>query len=99
MATATVDSQIKNLEARVTELQNQRSKLEEELRPHRDRDYREKERVATDKRNAERDAQLAADLSRIETLVVNSVKDPELRPHAFQFALYVSLGPWSMFGR
>ncbi|HEV3059611.1 MAG TPA: hypothetical protein VGY48_15280 [Vicinamibacterales bacterium] len=84
------EQEITTLKARVDELQKQRSKLEDELRPHRDRVYKEQQRAENEKRIAERDLQLVDDLMRIEALVKKAVKDPLLWPAGFAHALDVS---------
>ena len=89
----------KYLEERVKDLEGQRSKLEAELRPHQEREYREKQRAENEKRIAERDQTLVENLTRIEVLVKKTVKDPLLWPAAFTYALNTSstggFGPWA----
>lgn len=100
MTTASAQTQIEQLNSRVTELQNQRTKLEEELRPHRDREHREKQQAEDEKRKAERDAQTISDLQRFEEIVTKHVKDPLLRKPAFEYLCsrsMMSFGPFSPF--
>jgi hypothetical protein len=73
------------------EYQARIGKLEEELRPHREREYKEKERLANEKRAAESEQRLIDNLVGIEALVTKHVKDPLLRKPAFEFALQATM--------
>lgn len=90
-------STIDNLKLRVAELEGQRTKLEDELRPHRDRDYKEKQRAEDDKRVAERDQRIFDNVTRCEALVAKAVKDPQLKETAFAYALQASMMSYGPF--
>lgn len=97
------ESEIDDLKKRNKDLYEQQHKLEDELRPHKDREYKEKQRREDERRAVEGDQQLVANLVRLEALVTANVKDPALRPAAFEHALTRTLmrfGPgYFGFGR
>jgi predicted nucleic acid-binding Zn-ribbon protein len=99
----TWEHEIDDLKKRNKELYEQQHKLEEELRPHREREYKEKERLANEKRAAESEQRLIDNLVGIEALVTKHVKDPLLRKSAFEFALRATMmhgfGPFGTYLR
>jgi hypothetical protein len=91
----TWEHEIDDLKKRNRELYEQQHKLEEELRPHREREYKEKQRSDDEKRNAERDARNIADIQRFEEIVTKHVRDPQLRKSAFEYLCARSMaGPF-----
>lgn len=83
-AYVTLDSIREANEKRLDEQARQIRKIEDELRPHR-------EKAENEKRIAERDQKLTETLTRLEALVTKTVKDPALREMAFQYALYTTV--------
>jgi len=84
-------ARIEQLEAQVKELEKQRHNLSEELAPHKEREWKEKDRIDNEKRATERDQKIFDNIVRIETLVTKAVKDPLLKRVTFEYALSSSM--------